>query len=488
LFEIKRGDIRVFAPELLVIPVTEERALFEEETLDLLIASAKEFKEFQGRKGDQLLLYRPKGVKATRVLFQGVGKAAELDGETLRKAAGKAVKKAHGLELEAIMMVLLKERDFAPDGGFLTQALLEGAFLANHRFDHYKKSPSGRPLSTIRLFPADNDPALEMRVARVETICRSTLIARDWVNMPPNEKRPHRFARSIAKAADKEELTVTVLDEAEIKKNHMGGIIAVGAGSRARARMVILEYKPEHFEKTHVLVGKGVTYDSGGINIKPGTGLEDMKMDMAGAAAVAASLIAVSRLAPPVRVVGVMPVVENMLSGDAARPGDIIRSYSGKTVEIGNTDAEGRLILMDAMGYAQKLFSPDAMIDVATLTGACKMALGEKIAGVFTLDDGLKEAVISAGEKVHERCWPMPMPEDYRELLKSDHADIRNVGTSRWGGAIAAALFLSEFVQIERWAHIDIAGPAWAGKSSDYCGPGATGFGVRLLMEIMEQL
>ena len=213
-----------------------------------------------------------------------------------------------------------------------------------------------------------------------------------------------------------------------------------------------------------------------------------MKMDMSGAATVAGTMMAVARLKPGVKVVGVMPLVENMPSGSAIRPGDIIRSFEGKTIEIGNTDAEGRLILIDAMSWAVKHYKPDTMIDLATLTGACVVALGEKIAGVFSKDPALADAIVASGHKTHERCWQLPLPEDYKDLLKNDFADLNNVSSGRWGGAITAALFLSEFVGDTRWAHIDIAGPAWAKKASDYCGAGGTGFGVRLLCDLIEKI
>ena len=226
-----------------------------------------------------------------------------------------------------------------------------------------------------------------------------------------------------------------------------------------------------------------MTFDSGGINLKPSASLDEMKMDMSGAAAVAAALITLARLKHKFRVVGVIPVVENMPSGDATRPGDIIKSYSGKTIEIGNTDAEGRLILIDAMAYANKMFKPDVMIDMATLTGACVVALGEKIAGVFSPDAALSAAIVAAGTATGERCWAMPLPEDYKPLLTSEFADINNMSSTRYGGAITAALFLSEFVEDTPWAHIDIAGPAYSKKAGDYCGAGGSGFGVRLLVE-----
>jgi leucyl aminopeptidase len=213
-----------------------------------------------------------------------------------------------------------------------------------------------------------------------------------------------------------------------------------------------------------------------------------MKSDMAGSAAVGATLLALAALKPRVRVVGVMPMVENMPSGSAFRPGDIIRAYDGKTVEIGNTDAEGRLILADAMAWAIEQYNPDTLIDLATLTGACMVALGEGIAGLFSSDDDLAKALLAAATMTYERCWRMPLPDDYRKKLKSDLADIRNLGDNRWGGAIAAALFLSEFAAKTRWAHLDIAGPAFAKKGNAYCGPGGTGFGVRLLCAYLAAL
>ena len=320
------------------------------------------------------------------------------------------------------------------------------------------------------------------------TVCNASIMAREWVTTPANDKRPEVFADMIRKAATATGLKVSVKDEGWLEKQKFGAMLAVGQGSTAKSRLVTVEYAPKVAKKTLVLVGKGVTFDSGGINLKPSGSIETMKMDMSGAATVAGTLLAVARLKPDVKVVGVMPLVENMPSGAAIRPGDIIRSYDGKTIEIGNTDAEGRLILVDAMAWAIKQYKPDTMIDLATLTGACVVALGEKIAGVFSKDPTLADAIVASGEKTHERCWQLPLPEDYKELLKNDFADLNNVSSGRWGGAITAALFLSEFVGDTRWAHIDIAGPAWAKKASDYCGAGGTGFGVRLLCDVIKNI
>jgi leucyl aminopeptidase len=323
---------------------------------------------------------------------------------------------------------------------------------------------------------------------RVATVCGGTLLAREWVSMPANDKRPAQFVQALTQRARAENLDVTVLDQKALQQEQFGALLAVGGGSDSKPALVLIDYNPKGARRSLALVGKGVTFDAGGLNLKPTGSIEEMKVDMAGAAAVAATMIVLARLKPKLRVVAALPVVENMISGSAYRPGDVVTSYAGKTVEIGNTDAEGRLILIDAMAYVLKKYQPDTLIDLATLTGACVVALGEGIAGVFSRDDDLAEAIVRAGRATHERCWKMPLPDDYKDLLKSDIADLRSVGTTRWGGAIAAALFLSEFVGDTRWAHIDIAGPVYRKKEDAYCGAGGTGFGVRLLWELIEKL
>ena len=279
-----------------------------------------------------------------------------------------------------------------------------------------------------------------------------------------------------------------MLGKKELKQKKFGAILAVAEGSSSAPGMVIVDYHPRGAKSTAALVGKGVTFDSGGLNLKTTKTINLMKVDMAGAAAVAATVLAAARLKLKQRVIGILPLVENMISGKATRPGDIIRSYSGKTIEIGNTDAEGRLILIDALSYAVQRYKPGILIDIATLTGACVMALGEGYAGVFSNDDELAAAITQSGEKTSERCWRMPLPDDYKDLIKSEVADINNMPGSRWGGAITAALFLSEFVGETRWAHIDIAGPAYRKKGTDYCAPGGTGFGVRLLCDFLSKV
>ncbi len=489
MLTIRSGNPAGIKTDLMLLLVCEDETIYADAKIKAVIDQAMAYPEFAGKSKQELMLHAAKGVKARRVLLAGVGKAGGLDRDAFRRAAGKAVKRAVDADLSSVLICIPDAAGPGRDRALDAQALMEGAMLSNYRFDFYKKEKEHKLLKSIA-FHAENDFAGTARglAEKAEIVCRGTLLARTWVSMPSNDKRPWRFARSIVKAAQKHPLEALVLDAGELRKNKMQALMAVASGSSSRPQMVILDYKPESWDQTVVLVGKGVTFDSGGINLKPASGLDTMKQDMAGAAVVAATLITAAQTGCSRRVIGVLPLVENMPSGNSCRPGDIVKTASGKTVEIGNTDAEGRMILADALHYAIRNYNPDVVIDMATLTGACVVALGEKIAGVFSPDADLAARITAAGEKTHERCWSMPMPEDYREMLKSDFADIRNVGKTRWGGAIAAALFLSEFTRGTRWAHIDIAGPAYAGSANDYCGPGGTGFGVRLLMDVIENL
>lgn len=489
MLRLKSVDLKKTKIESLVIPVCEDKNIHEDKTILSLIRNAKKVKTFNGDKDDEVILYNLSEVKARIIFLLGLGKIEKVNMESLRTMAGKAVKgvikKKHSEVLIAVPLAEMVKMDMQN----ILEAMMEGTFLGNHLFDKYKKEKKLQPLKRIDFLVTSRDSKKYRRLpSRISTICQGTILAREWVSMPPNEKKPELFAKSIARLAGKENLKVTILGEKELKQKKFGAMLAVAAGSRNRPKLVVLKHNPVKAKKTIALVGKGVTFDSGGINLKPTASLADMKMDMSGAAAVAATLITAARLKLRLNLVGVIPIVENMLSGDASRPGDIIKSYDGKTVEIGNTDAEGRLILIDAISYAIKKYNPQTLIDLATLTGACVVALGEKIAGTFSFEDKLAESIILSGQKTHERCWRMPLPEDYKELLKSDFADLNNVGNTRYGGAITAALFLSEFVKETSWAHIDIAGPAYSKKESSYCGVGGTGFGVRLLFDLMERL
>ena len=475
--------------DMLALPVCEDADIHADPQLQRVTADAKNLEEFSGETKQRLMLFTPENTKIKRCLCSGIGPKEKIDAEVLRAFAGRAVKAAIDARQQRVVIAIPTAESLEMATDRIIKAIGEGACLANHIFDKYKGKTKQKPLKEI-LLRVDQKPTAAIRsmVKNVEIICRATHQVREWVSTPSNDKVPAQFAAMITRAAKTPGLKISVMDESQLKKKKFGALLAVSAGSTHPCKMVEISYSPKNAEKTIVLVGKGVTFDTGGINLKSSAGLDLMKIDMSGAAVVAATMIAISRLKPEHRVVGVMPLVENMPSGSATRPGDIVTSYSGKTVEIGNTDAEGRLILIDAMAYAIKKYKPHTLIDLATLTGACVVGLGDKIAGVFSSDKTLSETIVASGERTYERCWPMPLPEDYKSLLDSDLADISNMPSSRYGGAITAALFLSEFVDNTRWAHIDIAGPVFDKKGSDYCGPGGTGFGVRLLCDLIENI
>lgn len=472
---------------MLVIPVCEDADIHSSALMPELVHQAKSLKEFNGADNEDLVFYAPSGVLAAQVMFIGLGKKDKIDGEVLRRACGRAIKKCIQKEISEALFVIPFIEFIHTGPGVILEAMVEGALLGNYQFDQFKKPKHPSLLKLAFAVPEDSVQHARLLSQKIIIICEGTLLAREWVITPSNLKRPEQFARSLVRMAEKENLKTKVLDHTALKKKKFGALLAVAAGSDANARMVILEHNPDNATQTLALVGKGVTFDSGGINLKPPGSLEDMKMDMAGAAAVAATMITAARLRMPIRLIGVLPLVENMPSGSATRPGDIVKSFSGKTIEINNTDAEGRLILADSLSYVIQTYQPDAVVDLATLTGACVVALGERIAGVFSLDDRMCETLIASGEKTFERCWKMPLPEDYKDLLKSEVADICNITGLKWGGAITAALFLSEFTENTRWMHIDIAGPAYVKKETAYCGVGGTGFGVRLLCDWLEK-
>ncbi|MFH2046940.1 MAG: leucyl aminopeptidase [Pseudomonadota bacterium] len=483
------GDLNKLKADAVIIPVSEDTQLFDNETIKSLIRKTKTAVEFKGAKGDELILYDLPEIKSQRIIFLGLGKLKKIDQESFRSVCGKAVKKCIKDKLKEIIIAVPSSEKLGMETKEIIESMAEGAFLGNHIFDKYKIEKKHTPLKKVDFFVKQQfQKKYSALLTQVEIVCSGTILAREWVSTPSNDKVPDMLAKDIALAAKKDTLKITTFDEKKLKQLGFGTLLAVAKGSQNKPRLLILEYSPKGATKTVALIGKGITFDSGGINLKPAGSLEDMKMDMSGAATVAATLISAARLKPKIKIIGAIPIAENMPSGDATRPGDIVKSYAGKTVEINNTDAEGRLILIDTISYILKTYKPETLIDVATLTGACVIALGEKIAGVFSSDDELANSIIKSSNKTYERCWQLPLPEDYKEYLKSDFADISNVSTSRWGGAITAALFLSEFTNNTKWAHIDIAGPAYTKKATDYCGIGGTGFGVRLLCDLLTKL
>ncbi|HQJ46555.1 MAG TPA: M17 family metallopeptidase, partial [Ignavibacteriaceae bacterium] len=318
----------------------------------------------------------------------------------------------------------------------------------------------------------------------------SVALTRDLQNEPANNLTPNLFANRIVSTLRPLGIKVTVFDQKEIKKRKMGGLIAIGQGSVNKPRFIVLEYKPQiKFKtekvKTIALVGKGITFDTGGISLKPSKSMGEMKADMSGAAVVVGTLSAAAKSNLPVHLYGVIPAAENMCSGESIRPGDVVKISNGKSVEIEDTDAEGRVVLADALHYASQL-KPDQIIDLATLTGACIVALGDFVAGMFTKNEEMAEQLYKSGMKTYDRVWRLPLWDDFNELIKSDVADVANLGKTRWAGAITAAKFLEHFVDKNiPWTHLDIAGPAMANSSKNYTKKYMTGFGVRLLFDYL---
>ncbi len=373
---------------------------------------------------------------------------------------------------------------------YFYQTFIEGIIFGNYSFNKYKTdNHESKNLSVF--FYADNEKKLKSALNDAQNLMGGVNFTKDLENEPAITITPNELAKRVSSALGQVNVKVTVFNEKEIKKRKMGGLTAIGMGSENPPRFIVLEYNSQAKSKNKkrkkiALVGKGVTFDSGGISIKPSNNMGEMKADMSGAAVVAGTILAAAKANLPVDIIGVIPSAENMLSGKSVRPGDIIMTASGKSIEIVDTDAEGRVILSDALDYASKE-KPDAIIDLATLTGACVVALGEFVAGLFTKNEKLSKELYNAGLVTHDRVWALPMWDDYNELNKSDVADVKNLG-GRWGGAIAAAKFLENFVDKKiPWAHIDIAGPSMANNYNNYTKKYMTGFGVRLLFEYLKR-
>ncbi|MBQ0968933.1 MULTISPECIES: leucyl aminopeptidase [Streptomyces] len=447
-----------------------------------------------GAEGEVTKLPAPAGFKAPVVVAVGLGaepeKDAGFDAEALRRAAGAAARALAGAKKAAFALPLAE----AADAGVVAEGVLLGAYS----FDAYKESAketkaakrngNGKaPLAEAALLGGKpRDKAYKAAIERAAAVAEELNRARDLVNTPPNDLNPEAFA-AVAQAAAKEHgIKVQVLDEKALTKGGYGGILGVGAGSASGPRLVKLSYTSPKAKKSLAFVGKGITYDSGGISLKPAGHNETMKCDMAGAAAVFAAVVSAARLGLEVNVTGWLALAENMPSGSATRPGDVLRMYSGKTVEVLNTDAEGRLVLADAL-WAASQEKPDAIIDVATLTGAMMLALGSRTYGIMANDDAFRSAVHEAAEESGEPAWPMPLPEHLRKGIDSPTADIANMG-ERMGGGLVAGLFLREFVgEGITWAHLDIAGPAFnEGGPFGYTPKGGTGTAVRTLVRVAE--
>jgi leucyl aminopeptidase len=375
------------------------------------------------------------------------------------------------------------------DGEADAAAIAEGILLGAYSFDEYKTGDSKAPVEAATIVgPGVKAKATKDAVARAEIVAKAVNLARDWVNTPPRDLHPKAFADLSTRLVKGTKLSVDVLDEKALAKGGYGGLTGVGQGSANPPRLIRLSYRPARAKKHIALVGKGITFDTGGLSLKPSDSMKTMKCDMGGAAAVVATALAVAQLTPRVAVTAYAAMAENMPSGEAQRPSDVITIYGGKTVEVLNTDAEGRLVLADALVRAKE-DEPDVIVDVATLTGAAIVALGTRVSGIMANDDEFAGQVHQAAQSAGEQMWPLPLPSDLREKLDSQIADIANIG-DRQGGALQAGLFLKEFVDNDvTWAHLDIAGPAFnEGQPFGYTPKGATGAAVRTLVRVIDDL
>lgn len=486
------------AVDLLALLVTDD-TLAQDAAVDELDAAlegtlraALKDEDFTGKKDSVLLLPTYRKIGPRKILLVGLGPSEKVGPVETRAAAARVARVANA---EKATTVALSLRDKGEAGTL--RAVAEGVTLGSYRFTRYftgDRKPK-KHIERVTLgwhgakeglkASAEQKRALHRGEAVAQAVCR----ARDLVNEPPNELTPARLAEAAQKLAEETGLDCKVLGMPEIRKAGMKLLEAVGRGSRNEPRLIHLTYKPEKARKGRkrvALVGKGLTFDSGGLCIKPAPGMGDMKSDMAGAAITVAVMAAVAHLAPDVEVHAIVAAAENMPDGDAYRPGDVFGSLDGKTVEIVNTDAEGRLVLADALAYARKL-EPDAIIDHATLTGACLIALGTGTAAVYGNDHDLTQAWLGAAKTAGEAVWHMPLIEELRDGLKSDIADLKHTG-DRYGGSITAALFLREFVGDAKWVHLDIAGPAFVERPTPLGPKGGTGFGLMTIVQYLESL
>ncbi len=463
-------------------------ATFEDETLPGEIAELLEPSDYHGRAGQTLLLYPRNSIAPRRLLLVGLGKRDAVSAESIRQAGASAVQEARRLQVAAVTADVYGDLPLPPEQS--AQAFAEGMELGAYHYWHYRTGLTNEQTFTVQsavvFARSENSERVRAGLAAGQKIAQGVLLARDLVNGPGYAMTPAKLGEVALELADTHGLKVTVLDQAQLEEQGFGGIVAVGKGSANEPRFIVMEYGETAADKpTICLVGKGLTFDSGGLSLKPADAMETMKSDMGGAAAVFGALQAAAELGLPLHVVGLVSSAENMPSSNAYRPGDIVKSLSGKTIEVLNTDAEGRIILSDALFYAQR-YQPAAIVELSTLTGAIIIALGAYATGMMGTDQALADRISAAGEASGERVWQLPLWDEYTEMIKSEIADLKNIG-GRAAGSITAGAFLVAFVGDFPFVHLDIAGTAWVDKpAKPYHSQGGTGVGVRLLVEYLQ--
>ena len=492
--KVEKAKIDQKQTSLLVVGVFEgENDFSQSKELDpAVFASIKESlenKEFRGTFGSSVLVFTLGRGPMKKIMLLGLGKREKFVDESARLCAGKAAHKAKELGVKEFTILQFSNLD---EG--LVEAMTEGAALALYTFDKYKAPDSNKdPLSKVEevtILINSDSPKFQSIAERASVVVEAVNFCRDIGNLPPNDCSPAQLAAIASSVAQDLGLKSRVIDRYELENMGMGGIVAVGKGSNNPPKLIILEYAgAPSDQKPYMLVGKAVTFDTGGISIKPGEKMDEMKFDKCGGCTVLAVMRAAASLKLAVNIVAIVPAVENMPSSTSYRPGDIIKMYNGKTVEVLNTDAEGRMILADALAYGIATYSPKAVIDLATLTGAAIIALGSNVAALVGTNKQLTDRLRKLSDKTGEKMWELPLYEEFHDQIKSTYADIRNIG-GRPGGAITAAAFLSNFVNGVPWTHIDIAGTAWTQDGTferSYNPKGATGFGVRTLVRLLTE-
>jgi leucyl aminopeptidase len=467
----------VFAPEKKEQPIPASLAAINQATgrwLDDIYQSG----EFSGKPYETALLHRPPGLRARRLLAVGTGAAEKFSNAELSRAAGAAVRAVRKLSSASFC---LPEAQPAQ-----AEAVVEGAVLGQWEPRRYRTKDETKPFEELTVVsPGGQSAPFEAAIGRGRVVAESANFTRDLATEPPNVLGPQELAQRGRDMAAEQGLEYEVLDQNQMREIGMGSLLGVAQGSARPPALIILRYKPADgsVSQDHLgLVGKGVTFDTGGISIKPADNMDKMKYDMSGGAAMIGAMRALAQLKPAIPVTAYIPTVENMPSGTAQRPGDIVTALSGKTIEVLNTDAEGRLILNDAITYAKRQGCTH-LVDAATLTGACVVALGHIYTGVFSNNEAFQQKFLAAAKEAGEKMWPLPLDDEYRELLKSPFADIGNIG-GRWGGAITAAYFLKEFAEDTPWIHLDIAGTASYDDGKPYAAKGASGVPVRTLVQL----
>ncbi len=495
---VSKNDPINYSGDLLVclITVNEKEDLKGVNLLQPLLNKVKTLEEFKGKKGELLQLYPSFGndivrLKCKRLLFIGLGKINELEDadhlrELLRETGGLIAQQCKKNHTENVCISLQQYAGLKRES--VAECLTEGVLLGNYNFSKYKKDdPDKNPypaLKTLVFVKSSKTAAVKKSIERAVNCSFSVNDARDMANEPGNGWTPSHFARYAKRLAKNYSLKCRVLNKKEMVEIGMGGLVAVNKGSKEPPKLIVLEYKPEVKADTILLVGKGLTFDSGGISLKPAAGMMDMKYDMCGGAAVLAAMETVAREKPQVGVVAIIPSTDNLSGSDALKPGDVITHYGGITSEIENTDAEGRLILADSLAYGIEKYKPSCIVDLATLTGAVIIALGHHYTGILSNSDPLVKQLTDAGSACGEPLWRLPLGKEYSKQIESRIADIKNTG-GRHAGSITAAAYLQKFVGDVPWAHLDIAGTAWDFTEKSYIPKGPSGIGVRTLIEFI---